>query len=61
MDIANASLLDESTATAEAVGLCQRLDKDNSKKVFIADTCNPQTIDLIKRTANLNVISIKRI
>jgi glycine dehydrogenase len=48
MDIANASLLDESTAAAEAVGLCQRLDKDNSKKVFISDTCNPQTIDLIK-------------
>ena len=48
MDIANASLLDEATATAEAVGLSQRLDKNNSKKIFVSDSCNPQTIDLIK-------------
>ena len=48
MDIANASLLDEATAAAEAVGLSQRLDKTNSKKVFISNNCNPQTIDLIK-------------
>ena len=48
MDIANASLLDESTAAAEAVGLSQRLDKNNSKKIFISSSCNPQTIDLIK-------------
>ena len=48
MDIANASLLDESTAAAEAVGLSQRLDKNNSKKIFVSNSCNPQTIDLIK-------------
>ena len=48
MDIANASLLDEATATAEAVGFSQRLDKNNSKKIFVSDSCNPQTIDLIK-------------
>ena len=48
MDIANASLLDESTAAAEAVGLSQRLDRTNSKKIFISSNCNPQTIDLIR-------------
>ncbi len=48
MDIANASLLDEATATAEAVGLSQRLDKNNLKKIFVSNSCNPQTIDLIK-------------
>ncbi len=48
MDIANASLLDEATAAAEAVGLCQRLDTSDSKKIFISESCNPQTIDLIK-------------
>ena len=48
MDIANASLLDEATAAAEAVGLAQRVSKNNSKKIYVSDTCNPQTIDLIK-------------
>ena len=48
MDIANASLLDESTAAAEAIGLSHRLDKINSNKVFISSDCNPQTIDVIK-------------
>ena len=48
MDIANASLLDESTAAAEAVGLCQRIDKNDSDHVFVSRDCNPQTIDLIK-------------
>jgi glycine dehydrogenase len=48
MDIANASLLDEATASAEAVGLSQRLDKNNSKKIFVSTSCNPQTIDLIR-------------
>ena len=48
MDIANASLLDESTAAAEAVGMAQRINKINSKKIFISENCNPQTLDLIK-------------
>ena len=47
MDIANASLLDEATAAAEAVGLAQRVSKNSSKK-FCFETCNPQVIDLIK-------------
>ena len=51
MDIANASLLDEATAAAEAVGLAQRVNKNNSKKIYVSDTCNPQTIDLIKTRA----------
>ena len=47
-DIANASLLDEGTATAEAIGLSRRLDKNNLKKIFVSKDCNPQTIDVIK-------------
>ena len=48
MDIANASLLDEATAAAEAVSLAQRVCKNKSKKVFVSKNCNPQVIDLIK-------------
>tara|TARA_B100000686_G_scaffold331763_1_gene395677 strand:+ start:490 stop:3357 length:2868 start_codon:yes stop_codon:yes gene_type:complete len=51
MDIANASLLDEGTAAAEAVGLCHRIDKNNSNKIFVSSSCNPQTIDIIKTRA----------
>ncbi len=48
MDIANASLLDEATAAAEAVGLCHRLNNQKTKKIFVSKHCNPQTISLIK-------------
>ncbi len=48
MDIANASLLDEGTAAAEAMGLSHRLDKKDNKIVFVSKDCHPQTIDVIK-------------
>ena len=51
MDIANASLLDEGTAAAEAMGLSHRLNKKDSKKVFVSENCHPQTIDVIKTRA----------
>ena len=51
MDIANASLLDESTAAAEAVALCQRINKEDAKIVFVSKNCHPQTIDVIKTRA----------
>ena len=51
MDIANASLLDEGTAAAEAVGLSYRLCKNNTKTVFVSKNCHPQTIDVIKTRA----------
>ena len=51
MDIANASLLDEGTAAAEAVGLSYRVRKNDSNKVFVSKDCHPQTIDVIKTRA----------
>ena len=51
MDIANASLLDEGTAVAEAMGLSHRLNKKDSKIVFVSNDCHPQTIDIIKTRA----------
>ena len=51
MDIANASLLDEGTAAAEAMGLSHRLNKKESNLVFVSENCHPQTIDVIQTRA----------
>jgi glycine dehydrogenase len=51
MDIANASLLDEGTAAAEAMGLSYRISKTGTKKVFVSKNCHPQTIEVIKTRA----------
>ncbi|EOU2461966.1 aminomethyl-transferring glycine dehydrogenase [Vibrio navarrensis] len=51
MDIANASLLDEATAAAEAMTLCQRAGKSKSKVFFVADDVHPQTIEVVKTRA----------
>jgi glycine dehydrogenase len=51
MDIANASLLDEGTAAAEAMGLSYRISKTDSNKVFVSKNCHPQTIEVIKTRA----------
>ena len=51
MDIANASLLDEGTAAAEAMVLSYRICKKDTKKVFVSKNCHPQTIDVIKTRA----------
>ena len=52
MEIANASMLDEATAAAEAMTLCQRMSKNKSKTFFIADTCHPQTIVVTRNRAD---------
>ncbi len=57
MDISNASLLDESTAAAEAVSMLYNLrDNESSNKILISDKCHPQTIDVVKtRALPLNI------
>jgi glycine dehydrogenase len=50
-DIANASLLDEGTAAAEAMTLCQRVSKSQAKAFFVSEDCHPQTIDVVKTRA----------
>ena len=57
MEIANASLLDESTAAAEAMGLLfsvreRHQKKANVNKFFVSDLVLPQTIDLLETRAN---------
>ncbi|CAH0536333.1 aminomethyl-transferring glycine dehydrogenase [Vibrio marisflavi] len=51
MEIANASLLDEATAAAEAMTLCKRAGKSKSKVFFVADDVHPQTIEVVKTRA----------
>ena len=50
LDVANASLLDESSAAAEAMTLC-RAQKGKGDTFFVADTCHPQTLDVLKTRA----------
>jgi glycine dehydrogenase len=51
MEIANASLLDEGTAAAEAMGLSHGSVKGDRTKFFVSDQCHPQTIDVVKTRA----------
>jgi glycine dehydrogenase len=50
LDIANASLLDEATAAAEAMTLCHAA-VPNRKTFFVADNCHPQTIAVVQTRA----------
>ncbi|MBD5803134.1 Glycine dehydrogenase [Azoarcus sp. Aa7] len=51
MEIANASLLDEATAAAEAMTFCQRLSKNPAKAFFVSSDCHPQTIEVVRTRA----------
>jgi len=51
MKIANASLLDEATAAAEAMHMCYGLNKKDANAFFVSQDCFPQTIDVIRTRA----------
>jgi glycine dehydrogenase len=51
MALANASLLDEATAAAEAMTLCKRANRKKSNTYFVSTDVHPQTIDVIKTRA----------
>lgn len=51
MDIANASLLDEATAAAEAMTMSRRLSKSPSNTFFVDNRCHPQTIAVLQTHA----------
>ncbi len=59
MDIANASLLDEGTAAAEAMTLAKRQAKSNSNTIIVAGDCHPQTIECVKTRAEPLGIEVK--
>ncbi|MBN9421658.1 MAG: glycine dehydrogenase (aminomethyl-transferring) [Candidatus Accumulibacter sp. 66-26] len=51
LELANASLLDEATAAAEAMTMARRLSKSQSNAFFVDAACFPQTIDVVKTRA----------
>jgi glycine dehydrogenase len=51
LEIANASLLDEATAAAEAMSLSYGVCKNQANAYFVSDDCHPQTIDVLQTRA----------
>ena len=54
LEIANASMLDEGTAAAEAMMMCHRLKEGDAaahRAFFVSEKCHPQTIDIVKTRA----------
>ena len=52
LPVANASLLDEATAAAEAMTMAERVAKSKAKAFFVDENCHPQTIEVIKTRAH---------
>jgi glycine dehydrogenase len=60
LEIANASLLDEATAAAEAMTMSYALKGKPGKEVFlVASECHPQTIDVVKTRAGVRGIEVR--
>ncbi|MEM7404201.1 MAG: aminomethyl-transferring glycine dehydrogenase [Pseudomonadota bacterium] len=56
MDIANASLLDEGTAAAEAMAMSARVSKSKSRRFLVDHDCHPQTLAVLStRAAHLDI------
>ena len=51
LDVANASLLDEATAAAEAMTMAERCAKSKARAFFVDANCHPQTIGVIRTRA----------
>ena len=52
MPLANASLLDEGTAAAEAMAMCRSLGATAERPVFVDSSCHPQSIEVIRTRAH---------
>ncbi len=52
LELANASLLDEATAAAEAMTMARRVSKSKSNVFFVDEACFAQTIDVVRTRAH---------
>jgi len=56
LPIANASMLDEATAAAEAMTMCHRALRGKRQRMLVSSHCHPQTIDVVNtRAAPLSI------
>ncbi|MCL2625417.1 MAG: aminomethyl-transferring glycine dehydrogenase [Cystobacterineae bacterium] len=51
MEVANASLLDEGTAAAEAMSMLHATSKNQAKRFFVSEQCHPQTLAVVQTRA----------
>lgn len=58
LEIANASLLDEGTAAAEAMSMSYGLSKSESRTFFVSESCHPQTIEVVRTRAQARGIEL---
>ena len=59
LELANASLLDEATAAAEAMTMARSVSKSKSNVFFVDEDCFPQTIDVVKTRAGFFGFDVK--
>jgi len=59
LPLANASLLDEATAAAEAMAMCYSLQNQKKKRFFVDERCHPQTIALVQTRGGALNMSIE--
>ena len=58
MEIANASLLDEGTAAAEAMTMAMNVSRNKGRKFFVSADCHPQTIEVVRTRAEPQGIEV---
>lgn len=59
LDVANASLLDEPTAAAEAMAMCRRLARDDRNVFYVDPGCHPPTMAVIRTRAEATGVEIR--
>src|SRR4051794_6731571 len=59
LPIANASLLDEGTAAAEAMHLCYAISDDKRNVFFVAEDCHPQSIAVVQTRAEAIGVEVR--